>query len=209
MWFGGGFSCHVLSSFQPHFQCNHQPCQLIQCLQVKRLLPISINGLCRYKHEQARVPQLFLIAKLFPLLHVGNSSRFFKSSPKHHTGTRINEYFWVPPLYRHSDPHSLSGSPLAMLNQMSSSPKTSPVLKLSHVLNSTLPPIFKQTKTIGPLTFGHSHGPGTVSLPAHVVLPEARGMMSLITLLQKKKLRDWTVYSRPHTWSLRLQTPNS
>lgn len=144
---------------------------------------------------------------LFPLLHMQNSSLSLKSSPKHHTGTRINEYFLsassVPALGSTQSLGITSGD-VKPDEQFS---KTFPVLKLFHVLNPAPFPILKQTQTIGPLMFGHSYGPGTVSLPAHVVFPEAQGMISLITPLQMRKPRDRTVYSRPHSKAVTALEP--
>lgn len=150
--FGGGFSCRALSSFQPHSQCNPQPCQLSQCLQVKHLLSISTNGLCRYSMNKPEIPGYFLLQS-FPTCSSLFSTWKIPPRPLSHDlniteGLESTSISWVPPLYWHSDPHSLSGSPLAMLSQMSSFPRTFPVLKLSHVLNPA--PILKPTKTIGP-----------------------------------------------------------
>lgn len=60
--FGGGFSWHLLPSFQAYFQCNSQPqrTDLTSSGQASAVYTRHSLGPCRYKHEQARVPQLFI-----------------------------------------------------------------------------------------------------------------------------------------------------
>lgn len=61
--FGGGLSWHLLPSFQAYFQCNSQPqrTDLTSSGQASAVYTRPSLGPCRYKHEQARVPQLFFI----------------------------------------------------------------------------------------------------------------------------------------------------